>query len=129
MTKEQMEVLMREAPDKDIQLRYLAEINACGVEDICKILGIECNMNFKLTPQLKKSGWTKEQLKTVFRMREGKYSRADIAAAVGHSIGAVDRICATVINGYFAPLPRRNRKRKATSDAGTSNAAKWNHLQ
>ncbi|MBQ9133685.1 MAG: hypothetical protein IJX64_04040 [Clostridia bacterium] len=121
MNKGQMEALMREAPDKSVQLRYLAEINGVNTEEICRILGIECDPGFKLTPQLKKSGWTEEQLATVFRMRVRKCSRAKIAAAVGHSIGAVDRICATVANGYFAPLPRRKPDKKKTAhDGGTS---------
>lgn len=113
MSKEQMEALMREAPDKSLQLRYLAEINGVSLEEICTVLGIKHEHRFKLTTQLKKYGWTEEQLKTVFCMHERKCTRAEIAKAVGHSVGAVDRIFTTAINRSNAPIPRKYGKKKS----------------
>ncbi len=120
MSKAQMESLMREAPDKDIQLRYLAEINGVSVPVICQVLEIECKPGFSLTPQLRSHGWTEEQLRTVFSMRMRKCTRSEIAAVVGHSVAAVDRVCRVVTNGYYAPLPRRERKKKTAHDVGAS---------
>ncbi len=113
MSKEQMEALIREAPDKSLQIRYLAEINGVSVSEICEVLGIEHDNRFKLTPMLKKYGWTEEQLRTVFCMHERKCPRVEIAKAVGHSVGAIDRLCATALNGCFAPIPRKYGKKKS----------------
>lgn len=96
MTDDEIKVSFRQAKDKPMQVRILAELNLKTVEDMARILE---SLGFDLTGIVEKVGyrsrsamWTQEETETMLLMREVQMMPFDkIAVAIHRSEYAVKK--------------------------------------
>ncbi len=131
MTAEEIRRDYRLAKNPEAQVKVLAEINAVTPKIIWRIIDGQSieeatarrpPKSYYVPKGLVKH-WTSEEKARLKEMWREGYLAKEIAAELGRSVDSV------LGAAYNYGLHRRHRKRKATSDAGTSDAAKWNHSQ
>ena len=102
MTEQEIVTSYKGAKDKSKQIGILAELNACGWQEIADILAAG---GVQFQPKKRKSQgvpFTQQERETVLRMREEGKSFREIGKALGRTEGGV-RACAGRMKGQTAP--------------------------
>lgn len=88
MTDGEIRTSYRQAKDQKEQIKILSELNACSVDRICEILGIEVPRR-KNTVKYLPHKWTDEDIRILYNMLRSGYGYAEIGEIIGVSKTAV----------------------------------------
>lgn len=88
MTEGEIRASYRQAKDQKEQIKILSELNACSVDRICEVLGIEAPRR-KNTVKYLPHKWTDEDIRILYNMLRSGYGYAEIGEIIGVSKTAV----------------------------------------
>ena len=116
----EMQGLMRGTADQAAQIEILAQMYGGTADDICIALGVPL-LPIKLTPNMKRHGWTEQTLITIRTMFRAGATIREISEATGLSMNA--------ISGFFSrhrgifpekkgkcEKPKRHKYKKITEE-------------